>query len=277
MSNAPAADPYATAKANLRDTIKWLATSLAAVGAAVIAGASINGLAALEGKALIYAALLGGAGLVLILIAIAVMVSLLTSDVFYFSQLTAAGDPVGARIAGEINAHATDILSPQTDTIDALVRYRNNAVANMRGAQPGDAAYQTAFKQWTAANDLVARVTNLAQFMALRDAFKNKTLLLFALTIGVILSLGGYALLAGGKSSLNAELAQKAVFQPGNGWSSAAASLAKECGADPLNGTLVSKKPFEGWVTIRLADPGKCSGLELSVPASLVQLSGPER
>ena len=59
MPDAPAADPYATAKANLRDTIKWLATSLAAVGAAVIAGASISGLAGLEGHALHLAAGLG--------------------------------------------------------------------------------------------------------------------------------------------------------------------------------------------------------------------------
>ena len=44
-------------------------------GAAVIAGASINGLASLEGKALFLAALLGGVGLFLILIAIGVMVN----------------------------------------------------------------------------------------------------------------------------------------------------------------------------------------------------------
>jgi hypothetical protein len=271
MSDAPAPDPYATAKANLRDTIKWLATSLAAVGAAVIAGASINGLAALEGKALYCAAALGGVGLLLILIAIGIMVNLLTANVFYFSQLTTKGNA----IASKIDQHASDILSPQISTIADLVEYRKAAVREMNEAKPGDAKYQDAFKKWTAANDLIARVTNLAQFLSLRDDFERHQRLLFILTALIIIALGGYALLAGGKSSLNADLAQKIVFQPGNGWSDAAVSLAGACGADPLKGVMVPKKTFEGWISIRLAEPGKCSGLDLTVPASLVQLVGP--
>lgn len=271
MSDAPAADPYATAKANLRDTIKWLATSLAAVGAAVIAGASINGLATLEGKALLCTALLGGTGLVLILISIGIMVRLLTANVFYFSQLTTPGNA----IASEIDLHAQDILSPQTPTINDLVRFRENAVAEMHAAQPGGAQYQDAFKNWTAANDLIARVTNLAQFLSLRNDFVSRQPSLFTLTVLIIVTLGGYALLVGGKSSLNADLAQKVVFQPGNGWSDAAALLATTCGGDPLKGVIVPQKTFEGWITIRLGEPGKCSGLNLTVPASLVHFIGP--
>jgi hypothetical protein len=273
MSDAPAPDPYATAKANLRDTIKWLATSLAALGAAVIAGASINGLAGLEGQSLGAAALLGGVGLLLILFAIGIMLNLLTANVFYFSELTTAGNTV----ASKINQHAADILSPQTPTIADLVRFRNDAITEMAAAQPGDARYQAAFKKWTAANDLVSRVTNLAQFLSLRDDFERRKPGLFFLTFLIILTLGGYTLLAGGKSALNADLAQKIVFQPGSGWSDAAVSLAKACGADPLRGIIVPKKTFEGWVSIRLAEPGKCSGLDLTVPASLVQLVGPSQ
>jgi hypothetical protein len=271
MSDAPAPDPYATAKANLRDTIKWLATSLAAVGAAVIAGASINGLTALEGSALWWAAGLGGVGLLAILVAIGVMLSLLTSKVFYFSELSKEG----SLIAQEINEHAKDILSPQTPTINALVAFRETAVINLN-APPGDAAYQAAFKRWTAANDLIARITNLAQFISLRNDFEKRKCILFILTLVVIVSLGGYALLAGGKSSLNAGLAQKIMFKPGDNWSGAATSLAEACGAEPLNGIIIQRKSFEGWVTVRLAGPGKCSGLELSVPASLVQMVGPK-
>jgi hypothetical protein len=271
MSDAPAADPYATAKSNLRDTIKWLATSLAAVGAAVIAGASINGLAGLEGSAFWCAGGLGAVGLVAILIAIAIMVNLLTSNIFYFSELNQDNNA----IANEINEHAKDILSPQTNTIKDLVDFRNAAVCEMEKAQPGTPGYEAAFKKWTAANDLIARVTNLAQFLALRDSFKGRQPCLFLLMILIIATLGGYALLAGGKSSLTAELAQKITFQPGSGWSDAATSLAKACGADPLQGIMVSKKTFEGWVIIRLTGPGKCSGLDLTVPATLIQLVGP--
>ena len=272
MSDAPAADPYATAKANLRDTIKWLATSLAAVGAAVIAGASINGLTALEGRALCWAVGLGCVGLFSILVAIGVMLSLLTSKVFYFSKLTEAG----SSIAEEINQHAKDILSPQTQTINDLVTFRQNAVNTLSSTHPGDAAYQDAFNRWTAANDLIARITNLAQFISLRNDFEKRKWILFILTLVVILTLGGYALLAGGKSSLNADLAQKIVFKPGDNWSGAATSFAEACGAEPLNGIIIQRKSFEGWVTVRLAEPGKCSGLELSVPASLVQMVGPK-
>jgi hypothetical protein len=113
---------------------------------------------------------------------------------------------------------------------------------------------------------LIARVTNLAQFLSLRDDFKKRQPWLFILTVLIIITLSGYALLAGGKSSLNADLAQKIVFQPGNGWSDAAASLAKACGADPLKGIIVPKRTFEGWISIRLAEPEKCSGLDLNGP-----------
>jgi hypothetical protein len=272
MSDAAAPDPYATAKANLRDTIKWLATSLAAVGAAVIAGASISGLASLEGNALWWAAILGGIGLLLILIAIGMMLSLLTARVFYFSDLTDEQHPV----TQEINAHAKDILAPQIKTIKELITIRDNAAATALTAKPGDPDYDAAFKQWTAANSQIARVTELAQFLALRRDFEQKKWILFGLTILVIVTLGGYALLIGGKSKLNADLAQKIVFTPGSNWSDAASGLAKACGSDPLEGIMIPKKTFENWITIKLAEPGKCSGLELSVPASLVTLIGPK-
>lgn len=264
-------DPYATAKANLRDTIKWLATSLAAVGAAVIAGASINGLAALQGGSLLFAALLGGAGLGAILVAIAIMMRLLTSKVFYFSDLQRPDDPV----ALEINSRANDILSPQIPTIADLVAFRQSAVDDLGESQPGDPLYDLAFRKWTAANDLIARVTNLAQFLAFRNEFNRQQGTLFALTIVIILALGSYALLAGTQSDLSSNLAPKIAFNPGLGWSDAAALLAKECGGDSLDGTMIQKKSFDGWVSVRLAQPGRCGGLELTVPASLVRLSGP--
>jgi hypothetical protein len=271
MPDAPAADPYATAKANLRDTIKWLATSLAAVGAAVIAGASINGLAGLEGDALHLAAGLGATGLIAIFIAIGIMLGLLTSDVFYFSSLADDDNP----ITQEINAHANDLLAPQIDTVAKLVDFRDAAVAEMQKAQPGTPEYDLAFRKWTAANDLITRIANFAQFLSLRDRFRSKQGSLIFLTLLIIVTLGGYALLAGGKSSLNAELAPRMTLQPGSNWANAAAALAKECGSDALQGVVVTKKTFEGWTSVRLTGTGKCSGLELTVPSDLIKLAGP--
>jgi hypothetical protein len=272
MSDAPASDSYATAKANLRDTIKWLATSLAAIGAAVIAGASISGLASIEGKALWWAAGLGGVGLLLILIATGMMLNLLTSKVFYFSELTNEEHP----ITKEINAHASDILSPQIKTIKELVAVRDAAVTTAQTAKPDDPAYNAAYKQWTAANEQIARLTSLAQFLALRRDFQKQKWILFILTILVILTLGGYAVLIGGKSKLSEDLAQKIVFTPGANWSGAASLIAKVCGEKPLNGIMLPKKTFQNWVTIKLEEPDACSGLELSIPASLVTLVGPK-
>src|ERR1700722_4134151 len=42
-------DPFAGAKASLRDTIKWLATTFAAVIGVVIAGTSLSGISKLTG------------------------------------------------------------------------------------------------------------------------------------------------------------------------------------------------------------------------------------
>lgn len=144
MSDAQAPDPYATAKANLRDTIKWLATSLAAVGAAVLAGASLNGLAGLEGKALCVAAILGAVGLILILIAIAVLMSLLTSEIFYFSQLKDEKNAVTV----EINKHVKDIVSPQISSVNDLITKRDTAANNANRMKPADPGYEAAYKEW---------------------------------------------------------------------------------------------------------------------------------
>lgn len=270
MSEA-APDPYATAKANLRDTIKWLATSLSAVGAAVIAGASINGLAALEGSALYWAAGLGAAGLLAILGAISVMLNLLTAKVTHFTDLTPENP-----ITREIDGHASDILAPLTVSIRALAEYRQTQVDAMIAAKNNNVADQVAVNRYNSANASISRVVNLAQFLALRNAFEASKGLLFFLTVVVILSLGGYSLLVGGKSKLSADLAQKIVFRPGANWSDVASLFTEICGAQPLDGVMVSKKTFDGWVTIQLAVPGKCGGLELSVPASLVQMVGPQ-
>ncbi|MDX1188953.1 hypothetical protein GOL88_28815 [Sinorhizobium medicae] len=274
MSDGPGADPHASARANLRDTIKWLATSLAAVGAAVIAGASINGLASLSGLALFLGALLGGVGLLAILFAISILLRLLTSDVFYFSQLM-NNDNASKEIADEIDERAKDLLPPQVQSISELVNYRDQVVAQYMASPPGSPAYATAATSWTAVNAVIAPITSLGQFLALRNEFKRQQGKLFGLTILIILSLGGYALLAGGKSELSVELAPKILFKPGAGWMDVAASLAKTCGSDPLNGTLLQKKAFDGWVSIRLSEPGKCSGLELTIPGSIVTTVGP--
>jgi hypothetical protein len=88
---APAlADPYATTKANLRDTIKWLAATFSALAAVVIAGAPLSGLGKLPfGFAWVGAVVALGAAFFSICIALAITISLLRGDFLYFSDIIA--------------------------------------------------------------------------------------------------------------------------------------------------------------------------------------------
>lgn len=105
----------------------------------MIAGASLNGLSELRGQALTSAIILGAAGLAAILMSIGIMMHLLTANVFYFSNLEDSTNPV----TKEINAHARDILSPQTPTIASLIQFREGAVADLRNSAPWNATLRT--------------------------------------------------------------------------------------------------------------------------------------
>jgi hypothetical protein len=264
-------DSYATAKANLRDTIKWLATSLAALGAAVVAGVSINGLAGLEGTPLLVAVISGGAGLLAILVAISIMLSLLASDVLYFSEI--AADP-NHPISREIKIHAKDVLPGHARTIGSLLDSRDSFEEEMDKAREAKdvPAFEKALKKYTSADQAIADVASLAQFLQLRNSFRSRSPLLILCTIVAIAALGVYSLVAGSKSSVNSDIGKEIVFSPGNDWSAAATAFSSVCGSDQMNGTIVSKKTSKGWTAIRISGPAKCSGLEISVPDSLIKL-----
>lgn len=83
------ADPYATPKANLRDTIKWLAAIFAALAAVVIAGGPISNLGAESlsaGRKLVGVASLL-ACFVFICIALWRMIQLLRADLIYITDI----------------------------------------------------------------------------------------------------------------------------------------------------------------------------------------------
>jgi hypothetical protein len=58
-------------------------------------------------------------------------------------------------------------------------------------------------------------VTNLGQFLALRNEFKSQQGNLFSLAIIVITTLGRYALLLGSKSDDSSDIPRKIIFDPG--------------------------------------------------------------
>jgi outer membrane protein OmpA-like peptidoglycan-associated protein len=126
-----AGDPYATNKANLRDTIKWLAGIFAALAAVVIAGTPISGLGA---PALgIPRSIIGVVALLVcftcICTALVIMLRLLRSDVLYPSDIdpsvdlsTREGAEELRRVRVDIQAHRQDFIPDYADMRDFLAR-----------------------------------------------------------------------------------------------------------------------------------------------------------
>ena len=265
MSDAAAGDPFSSAKANLRDTVKWLATTLAALAAALVAGASITGISALTGWRLVLAIAGGGGGLICIFLAIGIALRLLTSEAYYFSELVKDDD-----LKQTLDKFDDDILSPNIPNIDALFRLRNDAIIGIRNKDPAAAEN---YKQLTPE---VSRVTNLAAFLSLRRALEKSRGPLFGLSIGALLGLGIFAACIGDKGDKLGTLDEAAVARvdPGTNWSKIAGALSAACGDEPLRASLSANKPFQDWVDVHFLGPGRCEGVEVSLPARLAVLAG---
>jgi hypothetical protein len=190
-----AADPFATAKSNLRDTIKWLATTFAALVAVIMAGSSLTGISQIHGLALFMALLGGLAGLICVILATGVMLRLLTSESFYVGELL---EPANAPLLDSLNRHSTDILPPGYDDIAAFLRLRREALeqAKLHLRVPGSLAYEQAAGFLEALTEPLGRLANLAQFEKMRKAFDESMPTLWWLALGAILGLGVFAVFA---------------------------------------------------------------------------------
>jgi outer membrane protein OmpA-like peptidoglycan-associated protein len=96
----PVTDPYVTTRANLRDTIKWLAATFSALAAVVVAGAPLSGLAKLPfGLQWAAAVVVLAVAFACICMALAITISLLRGDFLYLSDIVkyAAAQPPQAR------------------------------------------------------------------------------------------------------------------------------------------------------------------------------------
>lgn len=187
-SNIP--DPTAGAKANLRDTVKWLATTLAALAAVIMAGTSFTGLARLRGIEL-WLALAGGAvAVIAVLLVIALLLRLLISEAFYFGNLS---EPEYAGVRAELDRHATDLLPPSIPNIEALLEIRRKVVEDIRTSPPHSAQYAQAVDYLERLRQVLADVTYFAQFEAMRQRLRRDRLPLLVLTL---IGLAGLAVLA---------------------------------------------------------------------------------
>ncbi len=270
--SGPSTDPFANAKSNLRDTVKWLATTLAALASVVLAGASITGISGVHGGTLIAALLAALVGLVCVFGAIGILLRLLTSESFYLAQL----DNVEfATIKALLAAHADDILSPVFKNLDDFIALRKQAMDFLRRdikTEQDQRDYDDALEFFPKIAESSLRLVSLAHLEVLRSNFKRSEPLLFALTVGAIIGIGAFAVLTGsGKSAAREPTASGILaFSPGHDWSGMGHAFVQTCGyAATIKAELIDQ-PQPGWVELRLLSPEACAGVRLEVPARLV-------
>ncbi len=147
---APASAPgdrYAVNKANIRDTIKWLAGILGSLAAVVIAGTPVSGLGPLYGTPrFLPAAATLLLGFSCICACLVITLRLLRSDVLYFSDINPATDPKKRDnpsevewIRKDIEAHQVDLF-PTEPNMGALIEKSRDMAAKQM-------AYEKAWKE----------------------------------------------------------------------------------------------------------------------------------
>src|SRR5436190_16247170 len=100
---ASSADPYASQKNNIRDTVKYMAAAYAACGTVIFTGISLSGLGSLPLERLLPALLTGFAAIASVFAAIESIVDMLIGDFSFPSTLDGAARRY-------IDQNATDLL-----------------------------------------------------------------------------------------------------------------------------------------------------------------------
>jgi hypothetical protein len=266
----PHEDPFTGAKENLRDTVKWLATIFAALAAIVVAGVSLTGLSGLSGAQLLLALIGGGVGLICILVAVGVSLSILAAESFYIGQLT--HDP---ELMAVLEQHSVDILPPEFGNIDSFLRKREEAigVAFERSRYANDPDYLAARQFLLDIAGPLTRLVSLAHFELLRRRFAVARPRLFALAIAALTGLGVFAVFAGAPQSASGTADEIAVeLDVGSGWSNVAAAFVAACGGAQMHRARLVQQADRDWVSIRLITPDKCDGVVVALPATVVVL-----
>jgi hypothetical protein len=286
------ADPFATAKSNLRDTVKWLATTFAALAAVVLAGSSLTGISQLSGSALTLALAGGGLGVICVIVATGLMLQLLISNTFFISQVD---KPEYATLKAYLNLHSIDIVPPEIKSVDKFLELRHEAIDQVRryANAPDSNGYREASRFIADAEVAMARLTSLAQLELLRTNLRAAVPKLFLLALGALVGLGVFAVFAGaaksgkdtssaccqsntagqapanaGKKPAQASESATLRLDTGVNWTNIGNQLAKACG-ETINIEIIPAAQT-GWVNARILSPKQCSGVVLPLPADLI-------
>jgi hypothetical protein len=121
MGETAPADSYANQKANIRDTVKYLATAYAACGTVIFAGASLSGLGGLPSGQLVVAIGAGAAALVCVLAGLKWVSDMLISDFCFPSTLDSSARSF-------LDTHHQDLLPSGVSRYEELLAKYGEAV-----------------------------------------------------------------------------------------------------------------------------------------------------
>jgi len=193
MADAPA-DPFSTAKTNLRDTVKWLAAALAGVAAAALGSSPLTALGSLPASDqrlhLALAAL--GIAVVCFVCGIAIVLNLLIGDIFFLEDVRADGN-----LCRFVDDRHHDLLPPDYPTLIGILDRRAALAQTMfanRNTAAG-AAYQAAQEEFDALAPILGKVSSLLYLEKFRQSVRcaRWSLLVCALGGGAALSLFAWA------------------------------------------------------------------------------------
>ena len=221
MAAAPetisAGDKYAPARANIRETVKWLVAMFAGIAGVIVAGSPFTGFGAIPIDSERFWIALGAilAAFVFTAIALYRTLMLLRADAMYLSELSASDRPEFRKVRDEINAHGDDLLPPNYPTLQALIDAKNEEQQALLAAQEehkdeenapeadehGDDAAEPGEEQQdedeTAhLRDLIARlevIVSFASYLRYYNRLMTEVPRLFGFAAAALLSLGAFA------------------------------------------------------------------------------------
>lgn len=192
-------DQFATSKANLRDTVKWLATTIAALAALVVAGAPFSDYGKLEPwSGRFFVATIGLlVAAVLLLFVWLRLLRMLRSDAVFPTQLRSAytAPPNSAdareitRLRTHLSDHSGDLLPSGITTFDGLESLVASEWAKASGS-PSNAALLERYKGYA---DNVEMYLNYATFARLHQRIESNVPFVMALTATAIIGLFCFA------------------------------------------------------------------------------------
>jgi outer membrane protein OmpA-like peptidoglycan-associated protein len=210
-----AGDKYASARANIRETVKWLVAMFAGIAGVIVAGSPFTGFGAIPiNSGRFWIALVAIlAAFAFTALALYRTLLLLRADAMYLSELSASNSPEFREVRDEINAHGDDLLPPNYPTLQALIDAKNQEQQALLAAQEedeenapevdehGDDAAEHGDEQededeTAHLRDLIARlevIVSFASYLRYYNRLMTEVPRLFVLAAAALLSLGAFA------------------------------------------------------------------------------------